>query len=340
MNTLKPIPIDSLKVGRCFNFSPVMPNKVEVLGINDCSNPLHMIDELERRKRLGREVATKLIAEKAAHDKRLLREKLSDEAMFSISYVPYVIAEVAWDYVDSILNLAALMRLSETKSLCRKLKEIHREYDRERFKIIDDSSRKTETDNMILFQEELSDFFGNLHKSVIELLTEMYGTIEDNTSYLVGAAYACRIVLKSLARYCEAQEKIVSSILGYSIAGTLYPKKLRAVEILVIEFAGDLKLDGKEYSEKEKWYVEELAKYIADVELNDIDKSKTKQQPTRMTMEEMKSLMASIKAEIEVFQNNLELNVSKGNKAAGVRARKSSLQLEKLFKQYRKNSVK
>ncbi|MCM1221877.1 MAG: histone H1 [Lachnospiraceae bacterium] len=53
----------------------------------------------------------------------------------------------------------------------------------------------------------------------------------------------------------------------------------------------------------------------------------------------MEELAKKISAEMIVFDKNLSDNI-KGNKAAGVRARKASLELEKLFKQYRKLSVK
>lgn len=39
------------------------------------------------------------------------------------------------------------------------------------------------------------------------------------------------------------------------------------------------------------------------------------------------------------FTENFEKHFAKGNKAAGARARKTSLELEKLFKEYRKASI-
>lgn len=53
----------------------------------------------------------------------------------------------------------------------------------------------------------------------------------------------------------------------------------------------------------------------------------------------MEELANKIKETIEVFNTNLDANVG-GNKAAGLRARKASLELEKLLKEYRKLSVK
>ena len=53
----------------------------------------------------------------------------------------------------------------------------------------------------------------------------------------------------------------------------------------------------------------------------------------------MKALVDQIKAEYEVFVKNADAQVEKGNKAAGTRARKASLELEKLMKEFRKVSV-
>ncbi|MDE7345328.1 MAG: histone H1 [Muribaculaceae bacterium] len=54
----------------------------------------------------------------------------------------------------------------------------------------------------------------------------------------------------------------------------------------------------------------------------------------------MKELFDNIQAKMIEFSKDLNLNVNKGNKSAGVRARKASLELEKMFKEYRKVSLK
>jgi hypothetical protein len=53
----------------------------------------------------------------------------------------------------------------------------------------------------------------------------------------------------------------------------------------------------------------------------------------------MKVLISKIKAEFEAFGKDADLQVEKGNKAAGTRARKTSLDLEKLLKEFRKVSI-
>jgi len=53
----------------------------------------------------------------------------------------------------------------------------------------------------------------------------------------------------------------------------------------------------------------------------------------------MEELVKRIKAEFETFATDADLQIEKANKAAGTRARKSSLDLEKLLKEFRKVSV-
>ena len=53
----------------------------------------------------------------------------------------------------------------------------------------------------------------------------------------------------------------------------------------------------------------------------------------------MKELVAKINEAYEAFAKDAALQVEKGNKAAGTRARKASLELEKLMKEFRKVSV-
>lgn len=53
----------------------------------------------------------------------------------------------------------------------------------------------------------------------------------------------------------------------------------------------------------------------------------------------MENLVAKIKEEINVFVENADAQVVKGNKAAGARARKAALDLMKDLKEFRKFSV-
>ena len=53
----------------------------------------------------------------------------------------------------------------------------------------------------------------------------------------------------------------------------------------------------------------------------------------------MEKLLQEIKTQLEDFAKNAEAQVEKGTKAAGTRARKATLELTKLFKEFRKKSI-
>ena len=54
----------------------------------------------------------------------------------------------------------------------------------------------------------------------------------------------------------------------------------------------------------------------------------------------MKELVSKIQEVYATFSTDAALQIEKGNKAAGTRARKTSLELEKLMKEFRKLSWK
>lgn len=56
-------------------------------------------------------------------------------------------------------------------------------------------------------------------------------------------------------------------------------------------------------------------------------------------MEEIKNLVEQINAKYAEFTKDAEALVNAGNKAAGARARKASLEIEKLTKEFRKKSI-
>ena len=53
----------------------------------------------------------------------------------------------------------------------------------------------------------------------------------------------------------------------------------------------------------------------------------------------MENLLKEIQEKLDAFVKDAEAQVEKGNKSAGTRARKTSLELTKLFKEFRKQSI-
>ena len=56
-------------------------------------------------------------------------------------------------------------------------------------------------------------------------------------------------------------------------------------------------------------------------------------------MEELQKIVEEINTATEAFKANAEAQITKGNKAAGTRARKAALELMKSLKEFRKVSI-
>lgn len=53
----------------------------------------------------------------------------------------------------------------------------------------------------------------------------------------------------------------------------------------------------------------------------------------------MKNLVESLKESFDAFAKDASAQIENGNKAAGTRARKASLEIEKALKEFRKKSI-
>lgn len=58
-----------------------------------------------------------------------------------------------------------------------------------------------------------------------------------------------------------------------------------------------------------------------------------------LNLESMKELLEQINAQFEAFSSDATAQLENGNKAAGTRARKATLEMTKLMKEFRKVSL-
>lgn len=293
------------------------------------------IDELLRRQDMKLQMLRHAQNRKAEDDKRLIHSVLSEKATFAITYVPFVIAEVAWDYADTAIELAILIHNPSTRPICREIRELRQKYDHGRYRFINSQWRKSETENMIMFQSVLDDYFGDIYRKSTAIMTAEYPNLDADGISLLASAYLCVSVIKGLKRYAAAQEKVLSDIVGYKV-GKIIPEEMTRLQEVMGHFAAEHPFPGQLLSLQEE-YADTLAQYISDTDIEETNPNTNNQKTNTMTKEE---IYKSINEKTSSMLDNLRDNVEKGNKAAGARARKLSLELEKLFKEYRKISVK
>lgn len=208
------------------------------------------------------------IHEKQELEKEIKLSKVLDsDTLMRFAYVPFVIANLAWDYADTVVSLSAYYRQSPTKKLSRAVRELKREYDLVRAPYIDTAHRNSEENNMYVFEDGVKDLF-SLYLSNIEFdLRGAYPNLESESIMFLKAVYQCHIVLQALYRYVEIQKSKVEKIVGHKI-GDVLPSSLRRLDILIVEYVGDKPI-GESLAKQQKTYAQCLANRIASIELTE-----------------------------------------------------------------------
>lgn len=222
---------------------------------------VRVIKEMNRKRAIEE-------AKKEELEKLRLSEILDEDTLFRFAYVPFVIAEVAWDYADTVLNLTVIQKLKETLPLKRAVEKLRSEYNREHSRFIDEKHRQSEMDNMEVFQDEMKDLINQIYRSNVEEVRRLYPDLCDDSNMLVAEVYLCRIVLSALFRYAAQITKKIEGIVHHPI-GQIVPRQMMKLYNLIEEFAGDSPIKEAYKSQSEK-FVQSLVESISEVELNPI----------------------------------------------------------------------
>lgn len=230
--------------------------------------PLSEMKKFDKRHRELNELCAQMELQK----EQKLSEILDTDTLMRFAYIPFVVAQLAWDYADTIIDIATLLRLHPTKKLCRAIRELKRRYDNVRNVYTNYAHRSSETDNMYIFEDGVSDLFSLYLKNIEFDLKIEYPELDGEHRSFLLAVYQCHIVLLCIYRYAEMQKDKIEKIVGHKI-GDVLPKELRRLDILVMAFVGDKPISDK-FDAQQKTYAQCLANRMALIELNDVDKEK------------------------------------------------------------------
>lgn len=212
-----------------------------------------------------------VILDKPKHqeDEELRISRLIDkDTLFRFAYVPFVIAQLVWDYADTILTTAAWLKISETKKLCRAVRELRRDYDRIHSAHIDAKHEASEVSNMYVFEDGVAGITKQLLLNIkIDLKSEYPDLDADHLSFLI-AVYQCDITLKSLLLYTRKQTERIAKKIERNV-GNILPESIYKLDKLILEFVGDKPVSNR-FRKLKQQYIETFATQIALIEMTEI----------------------------------------------------------------------
>lgn len=176
----------------------------------------------------------------------------------------YIIGALAWDYADSVLNLAAQMHIKETKRLCRAVRSLRRDYDNMRIQSLDQKHLRREWELAETFEGICKSHF---QKLCLGLRNEIHRDtdLDPRCVMLVEAVQMAMTLIDTLKLYAAECDSFIRSYCP-AAPHSILPDHFKSLATLLPEFAGDC-YDASSYSRSATARI--LLKEINDIELYD-----------------------------------------------------------------------
>lgn len=174
----------------------------------------------------------------------------------------YIVGALAWDYTDSVLNIAAQMRIPQTRRLCRTIRSLRCNYDKMRALSLDREHMRCEWNLAEMFEGICKSHF---QKLCLGLRNEIRRDTELNPQYvmLVEAVQMAMTLIDTLKLYAAECDSFIRNY--YPTAPhSILPDHFKSLATLLPEFAGDC-YDASSYSRSTTARI--LLKEINDIEL-------------------------------------------------------------------------
>ncbi|MBD5302297.1 MAG: hypothetical protein HDS16_04790 [Bacteroides sp.] len=136
-------------------------------------------------------------------------EVVPDEILVDMSTRLFALMNLAWDYVDTILDICISLRISETKPLVRRIRELKCDYDRFRWPCIGKTLEKDEENLGLEIEEKLSVDFYRLFNGVEHEVNKLSLTQEHKT--LVIATQQALTLMDAVKIYARRCDKKIAS---------------------------------------------------------------------------------------------------------------------------------
>lgn len=159
------------------------------------------------------------------------------EVQLRLSFKLFALMNLAWDYVDTLCDLCIAEKLSETKPLVRRIRELKRDYDKFRWRSMDKDSVNQEEERGLYIEDQLK---GDLKKLQYGLENDIAKLDLTPRSFnLVLATQQALTLMDAVKDYARRCDKVIASYNVWISDCCLVLPQFLALFNLVPQFAGD-----------------------------------------------------------------------------------------------------
>lgn len=130
-----------------------------------------------------------------------IESTLSTDIIFRWLHIPFVVAEIVWDYIDTSNIIAAQMRLSQFKKTTRRIKELRSEYLHTRQPLIKGSYQQIEQDNSEALLDEIDSDVSKLYQDIFKTVKEKYPSLDKDYQIFLAATCEAYVVYRAILQY-------------------------------------------------------------------------------------------------------------------------------------------
>lgn len=205
---------------------------------------------------------------RSAHD---IIESMDTDTIFRWFHVPFVVAELIWDRMEGVRDIAATLRVPEWKKVMRKVNLIRSEVN---------SIKNSRTHGMIggyqekAGQDFLDEIENNLYgffNKVRDELKRVYGHLmpNDETLLAISAVHEARVLYHAIVRYNDVFRRFLINEYRLETKGPL-PAPFYKLGDVLRGFGTAMMLDVKDNDVMSE-LIREMVELMYDVELHDDD---------------------------------------------------------------------
>lgn len=215
--------------------------------------PEKALEELQRRR--------------ADKERREFTDNFTQHELFQIVYVPNVIAELAWDYADTITLLCHNNGQRETRRLNNAVRKLREQYDKSRSRYVDSQHREGEVENMYKFENIIKDITLTQILNIRFFIVSTYPDLCPESVELLVAVWQCLILLEALECHNQRMRHRLENRLQKTI-GNITPPTVAKLHKLIPYYLGDKPMPPS-FDKIRKEYTQAIATQIGLVEFTD-----------------------------------------------------------------------
>lgn len=135
--------------------------------------------------------------------KEEMEEMLDTDTTFRWLHIPFVIAELVWDRLDTVKVVSQMMKLDHTRKINREIDEIHREFNSKKRCYIEGDCHGKQAKHGEEMIDELEEDLSECYQSIYKAVGEKFPDLNNDDRMFVSAIHEARLIYSAIRLYNE-----------------------------------------------------------------------------------------------------------------------------------------